>query len=147
MTRESDSGAIADLAAHSSAPEGGSDRAFGYVFAVVFTVIAAWPLLADGAIRWWSLGIAAAFALLAAVHPAVLRPLNRLWVRLGVLLGRIVSPIVLGIVYCLAVVPTGLWMRLAGKDPLRRRFDEGARTYWIERKPPIRPDDTMKRPF
>lgn len=142
-----DKGTLADLTAHASGPERGSDRAFGIVFAVVFAVIAAWPLLKDGSVRLWSAGVAGGFLVLALAIPKVLAPLNRLWMAFGLLLGRIVSPIVLFLVYVIAVVPTGLIMRLSGKDPLNRRFDAAAKSYWILRVPPGKPDGTMTRQF
>lgn len=147
MTRRSKGGALADLTPHASGPEVGSDRAFGFVFAFALIAIGAWPLLGDREVRWWALAIAAAFAVLAIARPATLRPLNRGWMQFGLLLGRIVSPVVLFVVYCFAVVPTGLLMRLASKDPLRRRLDARAGSYWIHRVPPGRPDGTMTRQF
>jgi len=94
----------------------GSDRSFGYVFAVVFALIGLFPLWRLEAPRWWSLAIAVGFAVIAAVYPGVLGPLNRLWLAFGKLLHRIVSPLVMGAVYFLAVTPTGLLMRLRGRS-------------------------------
>lgn len=147
MKGRRDSGALADLTAHSSAPEGGSDRTFGVVFAALFVVIAYWPLLKAGPVRLWALIVAAIFLGAALAMPRLLAPLNRLWTQFGLLLGRVVSPIVLFIVYCVAVVPTGLLMRLMGKDPLRRQFDATAKSYWIPRVPAGKPDRTMTRQF
>jgi len=121
--------------------EGSSNRSFGLVFAVAFLLIALLPLLSGRGMRIWSLGVALAFALVAFIAPAVLRPLNRLWTQLGLLLHRIVSPIVLGIMFFLVITPMGVAMRILGKEPLRLRRDPHARTYWIERTPPgPRPD-------
>ncbi|MBX3703137.1 MAG: hypothetical protein KF822_05135 [Steroidobacteraceae bacterium] len=142
-----DKGTLADLTAHASGPEGGSNRAFGIVFAVVFAIIAAWPLMKGGPVRLWAAAIAAIFLLLALALPRVLAPLNRLWMAFGLLLGRIVSPIMLFLVYVIAVVPTGLIMRMFGKDPLHRRFDPAATSYWVHRVPPGKPDGTMTRQF
>lgn len=116
--------------------EGSSNRSFGIVFAVVFAIIALFPLLFGGALRWWSVVIALAFLALALLAPATLAPLNRIWMRFGLLLHKIVSPIVLGIMFFLVVTPIGLLMRATGKDPLRLRPDKSARTYWIDRTPP-----------
>lgn len=116
--------------------EGSSNRSFGIVFAVVFAIIALFPLLFGGALRWWSVVIALAFLALALLAPATLAPLNRIWMRFGLLLHKIVSPIVLGIMFFLVVTPIGLLMRATGKDPLRLRLDKSARTYWIDRTPP-----------
>jgi len=115
---------------------GSSNRSFGVVFAVVFTVIAILPLFFGGALRLWSLGVAAVFAVLAFAAPRVLAPLNRLWLKLGLFLHKIVNPIVLGIMFFLVVTPTGLLMRMLGKDPLRLKRDPKARSYWIDRVPP-----------
>src|SRR5688572_29398427 len=99
-----DTGTLADLTSHSSAPEAGSSRSFGIVFAVVFTIIGCWPLLKSGPVRPWALVVAALFLGLGVAAPKVLAPLNRLWMQFGLLLGRIVSPIVLFLVYIVAVV-------------------------------------------
>jgi len=140
-------GGLADLTAHASAPERGSERAFGIVFAILFVVIGTWPMWRGGPPRLWALAIAAAFLLAALVVPKILTPLNRLWMAFGLLLGKIISPIMLFVVYVIAVVPTGLIMRLRGKDPLSRRFDREAASYWVHRKPPGKPDETMSRQF
>jgi hypothetical protein len=116
--------------------QGSSNRSFGVVFAVVFAIIALLPLLHGGGVRLWSLGMAALFVILALAIPQVLAPLNRLWLKLGLLLHKIVNPVVLGIMFYLVITPTGLLMRLFGKDPLRLKRDPAAATYWIERTPP-----------
>ena len=116
--------------------EGSSNRSFGVVFAVVFALIAFLPLFHGGAVRLWSLGVAAVFAVLAFAAPNILAPLNRLWTRLGLLLHTVVNPIVLGIMFYLVITPMGLVMRFLGKDPLRLKRDPEASSYWIERVPP-----------
>jgi len=138
---------VVDLRGHSRPPTGGSDRAFGLVFGGFFVLVGLYPLLRAAPPRWWALAIALAFVLAAAVRPSLLSPLNRLWTRLGLLLGRLVSPVALFVVYCLAVVPTGLVLRALRKDPLRLRVDRGAKSYWIERSPPGRADEQMKKQF
>ncbi len=125
----------------------GSDRAFGMVFAVVFAVIGLWPLFNDGQIRLWALGMAAAFALAAVIAPATLKPLNRLWFRFGLLLHKIVNPLIMGLIFYLTVLPTGLIMRALGKDLLRLKFDGEAKSYWIERDPPGPEPQSMKNQF
>lgn len=127
--------------------KGSSDRAFGIVFTVVFALVGAWPLLHGNGLRLWSLAVAAAFLLAALVRPGLLAPLNRLWMKFGLLLHRITNPLIMGLVFFVAVVPTGLVMRLRGKDPLRLRFDREARSYWIDRKPPGPDPDTMRNQF
>jgi hypothetical protein len=129
------------------AVHGSSDRAFGLVFAAVFLAIAVVPWLFGGRFHAWSLGVAAAFGALALAAPRILAPLNRLWLRFGLLLHRIVSPVVLGIMFFLVVTPIGLLMRALGKDPLRLRFDRAASTYWIPREPPGPPPDSFTDQF
>jgi len=138
---------VVDLRGHSRPPTGGSDRTFGLVLGGFFAMVGLYPLLRAEAPRWWAILVAVPFILAAAIRPPLLAPLNRLWTRLGFLLGRIVSPIALFIVYCVAVVPTGLVLRLLRKDPLRLRMDPGAKSYWIERSPPARADEQMKKQF
>ncbi len=127
--------------------EGSSDRAFGVVFAVVFLVIAAWPLLFDAAIRWWAIALSAAFGLVAMLKPALLAGLNRQWMKLGILLGKIVSPVALGLLFYGVMTPIGILVRIAGKDPLRLKFDRNADSYWIPREPPGPPPDSMTNQF
>jgi len=127
--------------------EGSSNRAFGLVFAGFFALIGAWPLLRAGTPRWWAIVIAIAFALVATTRPGLLAVLNRWWTQLGVLLGRIVSPVALGLLFYLAITPIGLIMRLAGKDPLLLKRDAGAASYWRRREPPGPRPDSMTRQF
>jgi len=127
--------------------EGSSDRSFGIVFAVVFAIVALWPLLSKEPVRWWSAAVAAAFLVVALVRPALLAGLNRQWLKLGLLLGKIVSPIALGVLFYLVITPLGLMLRIAGKDPLRLKFDREARSYWIRREPPGPPPDSMTNQF
>lgn len=127
--------------------EGSSDRVFGLVFAGVFLVIAGWPLFSGEMPRWWASGVAAVFALVALVKPALLGGLNRLWIKLGILLGKVVSPVALGILFYGVLVPIGAVMRLTGKDPLRLKLDPSAASYWIPREPPGPPPDSMTNQF
>lgn len=127
--------------------EGSSNRAFGLVFAAVFLIVALLPLLSGEAVRWWSAAVAAVFGALAVLAAPVLGPLNKLWTRLGVLLHRIVNPVVLGIMFFIVVTPTGLLMRIAGKDPLRLKRDSAVSTYWIERDPPGPRPDSFRDQF
>lgn len=135
-----------DLSRHQQV-EGSSDRSFGLVFAVVFFLIAAWPLLHGATPRWWALGVAAVFALVAVSRPTLLAGLNRLWIKLGVLLGKMVSPVALGVLFFGVLVPIAVVMRMAGKDPLRLKRDSGAVSYWIPRRPPGPPPDSMTNQF
>jgi len=125
----------------------GSSRSFGIVFAAVFLIIAVWPLVGGNPVRLWSLGVAGSFAFLALVWPAALEPLNQLWFRFGLLLHKIVNPIVMGLLFFVTVTPIALIMRLVGKDPLNKTFDKEATSYWIERDPEELQPDTMRRQF
>jgi len=121
-----------DLRRDSAEPTA-SDRSVGLVFAAVFALVALLPLMSGAAPRWWALIVAIVFVLLAFIVPRVLHPLNRVWMAFGKLLHRIVSPVVLGFLYVVAVVPTGLYLRLRGADPLRLKRDPAAKSYWIPR--------------
>ena len=127
--------------------EGSSDRSFGFVFAIVFLVIAVWPLLAGNGIRTWALVVAAAFALVAVLIPSLLAVPNRWWMKFGLLLGKIVSPVALGILFFGVFGPMGIVMRWLGKDPLRLKRDAQAASYWIARDPPGPPPESMTNQF
>ncbi len=127
--------------------EGSSDSAFGLVFAGLFVAIACWPLFYGEAPRWWGFGVAAVLAVITAVKPALLAGPNRLWTKLGVLLGNVVGPIALGVLFYGVVAPLGVVMRLTGKDPLRRKLDPDAASYWMPRKPPGPPPDSLTNQF
>ena len=127
--------------------EGSSDRSFGLVFAGVFLVVACWPLFNRDLPRWWALGVAVVFAIVAIWKPALLTHPNRQWTKLGVLLGKVVSPIALGILFYSVITPIGAVMRLTGKDPLRLKLDSGTDSYWISRKPPGPRPDSMTNQF
>ena len=125
----------------------GSERSFGIVFAVVFSVVWLGPLYHGGAPRWWSLAVSAAFLFCAFAAPAFLRPLNRLWFKFGLLLHHVINPIVMGALYFGAVVPMGFLLRTVRKDLLRLKFDKNASTYWITREPPAPPPGGMTKQF
>ncbi len=127
--------------------EGPTNRSFGLVFAVVFTIIALYPLIRGREIRAWALIVAGIFALLAFFLPALLAPLNRVWFQFGLLLHRIVSPLVLGMMFYVAITPMSLLMRLFGKRPLELDFDPAAQSYWIIRDPPGPAPESMKNQF
>jgi hypothetical protein len=127
--------------------EGSSDRSFGFVFAVVFFLIAAYPLIHGHQVRWWAIAVAGAFGLAAIALPSVLALPNRLWLKFGLLLGKVVSPIALGVLFYLVFLPIGILMRLAGKDPLRLKRDGEAASYWIRRDPPGPPPGSMTNQF
>jgi hypothetical protein len=126
---------------------GSSDRSFGLVFTGFFLLVGLWPLVRRGPVKGWALALAAVFLVVSLVCPAALGPLNRLWLRFGLLLQRVVSPVVLGVLFFFTVTPIGLLMRLSGKNPLHLGFDREATTYWIDRHPPGPAPDTMRHQF
>lgn len=137
---------MTDIQEHSAVAIG-SERSFGLVFATVFAVVALLPLLDGAGPRPWALGIAAAFLAAALLRPSLLAPANRAWFRLGMLLGAVVTPVVMALVFFLAVTPTALLLRLFGKDPLNRRFDPAAPSYWIARDPEADARSSMTNQF
>lgn len=125
----------------------GSDRAFGVVFAVVFTIIGLLPLWSGGEVRIWSLSVAGVFLAAALAYPAILNPLNRLWFRFGLLLHKVVNPIIMALMFFVAVTPVALIMRALGKRPLKLSFEPDATSYWIVRDPPGPKPESMRNQF
>ena len=113
----------------------GSNKSFGIVFFIVFLLIAVYPLFNNSELRIWSLIIAIIFLILGLVNSKVLTPLNKLWFKFGLLLGRIVSPLIMGIIFFLVVTPTAFIMRIIGKDLLNLKFNN-KKSYWIEKTGP-----------
>ena len=111
-----------------------SERSFGLVFAAVFTLAGLiLPLLRGQPVKLWAIAVAVVFLFLAVAAPRTLALPNRLWMQVGKLLHRIVSPLVMSLLFIIAVVPTALALRLMGRDPLRLKFDRKAATYWQKR--------------
>ncbi len=127
--------------------KGSSNRSFGLVFAAAFGLVGAWPLTGGGEVRWWAVGLAVAFLAVAAARPALLAPLNRLWTAFGLLLHKVVNPVVMGLLFYTTVTPIGVLMRLVGKNPLALRREPAAETYWRRREPPGPPPDSMRHQF
>jgi len=127
--------------------KGPSDRSFGVVFAVASAVVGLLPMVRRHPVRPIWLGVAAAFAIVTIVRPGLLGPLNRLWFKFGLLLSRVTSPIVTGLLFYVIVTPIAVFRRAGGKDALRLRADPGAKTYWIERTPPGPDPQTMSQQF
>ena len=122
----------------------GSNRNFGLVFFFVFLVISLWPLMHDGSIRIWSIIIAIIFLILGLTNSNLLTPLNKLWFKFGIALGAVIAPIVMSIIFFLAITPIGLLMKILGKDLLNKKINKKKNTYWIKRDVPV---GTMKRQF
>ena len=121
----------------------GSNRSFGIVFSIVFFLITFYPLLKNENIRTWSLALCIIFLILGLINSSVLTPLNRLWTKIGIYLGIIVSPIVMGIIFFGVVTPTSFLMRLLKKDLLDLKFSN-KQSYWIIKK---YPKSKMKKQF
>ena len=113
----------------------GSNKSFGIVFFTVFLIIAIWPLFNGYEIRYWSLIISIVFLLLGILNSKILTPLNKIWFKFGILLGNVIAPIVMGIIFFLIVTPTSLLMKLFGKDILGIKKNR-SKSYWIEKSGP-----------
>lgn len=111
-----------------------SDRSFGLIFAAIFLVISLYPLIFGGQLRTWAIVIAACWATPAMLIPRVLHPLNIAWMHFGKFMHSIINPILMGLVFFVAVVPTGLILKLLGKDPMRRKLLPDTDTYWQSRE-------------
>ena len=109
-----------------------SNRNFGIVFSIVFLIIAIWPILNQNEIRIWSIIISLIFLILGLINSKFLSPLNKAWFKFGLVLGGVIAPIVMGIVFFLVVTPTGLIMKALGKDILGLKRNKN-NTYWLEK--------------
>ena len=125
----------------------GSDKGFGQVFAGFFAIVAA--------LSWWrgthtwhyTLPVALVFLVIAYTYPRILAPLNKLWLKFGLLLYKVMNPLILGLLFFVTIAPIGLLMRAFGKDFLRTKMDPAAKSYWIERTPPGPKPESMKNQF
>ena len=120
-----------------------SNRSFGIVFFIVFLLIALYPLLKGNDLRIWSLVISFIFLILGLINSKILTPLNRLWFKFGLLLGRFISPLIMGIIFFVVVTPIGIIMRLLKKDLLNLKYNK-KETYWIDK---TGPKSKMKNQF
>ena len=134
---------MSEISRHVST-EQSSEKSFGVVFSIVFLIVALYPLINSESLRIWALVVSIIFFLLAFLAPKILVLPNKLWFKFGLLIGSIVAPIVITLVYFVTVLPTGLIMRLLGKDLLKQKLDKNAKSYWIERKQPM---GSMKNQF
>jgi len=134
---------MSEIASHVST-ERSSEKSFGVVFSIVFLIVSLYPLINSESLRIWALVVSIIFFLLAFLAPKILVLPNKLWFKFGLLVGSIVVPIVMTLIYFVTVLPTGLIMRLLGKDLLKQKLDKNAKSYWIERKQPM---GSMKNQF
>lgn len=114
--------------------ESSSEKSFGVVFSFVFLLLGLYPVISGGSVRVWALAISALLVLVAFIFPRILVAPNRLWFKFGILLGNFIAPIVMTLVYFLAVFPVGLFMKILGKDLLRQKQRENQNSYWIKRE-------------
>ena len=120
-----------------------SNRSFGILFFVVFLTISLWPLLKENDLRIWSFIISILFLILGILNSKILSPIKRVWIRFGELLGKIISPIILAVVFFIVVTPIGLFMKILRKDLLNIKFTKD-KSYWIKRNKDLGP---MKNQF
>jgi hypothetical protein len=125
----------------------GSDRSFGLVMTLALAAVTALNAWHSGKLWPWTGGLAALFVAAALLRPAVLHPLNLVWLRFGLLLHKVVNPVVMALLFYGTVLPTGLIMRLMGKDLLRLKRQPDADSYWIVRRPPGPSPETMRDQF
>ena len=120
-----------------------SNRSFGIVFFIVFLLIGIYPLLNNDDVRIWSIIISIVFLILGLLNSKILLPLNKIWFKFGILLGKIISPLIMGLIFFVVVTPIGLLMRLFNKDLLNLKFNK-SKSYWIEKS---EPKSKMKNQF
>jgi hypothetical protein len=128
-------------------PQLPSNRSFGWTFTTVFILAGIYGLWRSSPALTWLLVAAALMALITVTRDTWLTPLNRAWMKFGMLLNAIVSPVVLGLIYFGVFTPVAIAMRLAGRDALSRAYDPAARSYWIKRDPPGPRDDSFRDMF
>tara|TARA_B100000530_G_scaffold327531_1_gene267416 strand:+ start:519 stop:902 length:384 start_codon:yes stop_codon:yes gene_type:complete len=112
-----------------------SNKSFGIVFFIVFLLISIYPLIKNGELRLWSLIVALIFLILGLLNSKILTPLNSIWFKFGLLLGKVVSPVIMGIIFFLVVTPTSFIMRILGKDLLNLKYNKN-KSYWIKKEGP-----------
>ena len=112
-----------------------SNRSFGIVFFIVFLIIGTYPMLNEGNVRFWSLIFSVIFLILGILNSEFLTPLNKIWFKFGIFLGKIFSPLIMALIFFLVVTPIGLVLRLIGKDVLNLKFNNN-KSYWVEKRGP-----------
>lgn len=125
----------------------GGERSFGWVFCGAFLIITAFIYYKSGHVNYWLASIGLAFGLISLCAPKLLKPLNFLWFKFGMLLGHIIAPLVMMLIFFLVVTPTGLLMRVFGKDPLRLKRFPANTSYWIKREENPEVPSSMKNQF
>jgi hypothetical protein len=128
-------------------PELPSNRSFGWTFTGFFILVGIYGLWRGGATLSWGLALALLMALVTLTRETWLTPLNRAWMAFGELLGRVVSPVVLGLIFFGVFTPVAVGMRLFGRDAMCRRFEPAKPSYWVKRDPPGPADDSYRNMF
>ena len=121
-----------------------NNKSFGILFFIIFLLIALWPLINSQPIRLWALGIASIFLVLGIINSKILTPVKKSWIKFGEILGLIIAPMVMALVYFIFLTPISLILRLFGKDLLGIKFDKNIDSYWIKRKKNLGP---MRKQF
>ena len=117
------------------------NRSFGLLFFIVFLAFALWPLTKRGEVNLYLFSIALIFLALGIFNSKILSPLNKSWIKLGEILGRIIAPIVMAIVYFIILTPISLLVRFIGKDLIGMKFSNDIKSYWVKRKKHLGPMD------
>ena len=110
-----------------------SVKSFGILFFIVFLIIGLWPILSNSELRIWSLILSSIFLFLGLIESKILIPLNKYWIKFGELLGKIIAPIVMAVIFFLVLTPISLMLRIFNKDVLRLNFSKKLGSYWIQR--------------
>lgn len=121
-----------------------SVRSFGILFFIVFLIVGLWPIINDGEIRFWSILLSFTFLILGIINSKILIPLNKYWIKLGEILGKIIAPLVMLVIYFAIVTPIALLLKIFRKDILNLKLDDKTDTYWIQKKQDLGP---MKNQF
>lgn len=121
-----------------------SVRSFGILFFIVFLIVGLWPIINDGEVRFWSILLSFTFLILGIINSKILIPLNKYWIKLGEILGKIIAPLVMLVIYFAIVTPIALLLKIFRKDILNLKLDEKTDTYWIQKKQDLGP---MKNQF
>lgn len=121
-----------------------SVRSFGILFFIVFLIVGLWPIINDGEIRFWSILLSFTFLILGIINSKILIPLNKYWIKLGEILGKIIAPLVMLVIYFAIVTPIALLLKIFRKDIINLKLDDKTDTYWIQKKQDLGP---MKNQF
>ena len=120
-----------------------SNRTFGILFFLVFLIMGIWPILNNENIRWWAIVISLILLLLGIINSKILTPFNKIWIKIGEILGKLIAPVVMAIIYFIVITPMAIFLKLLRKDLLKIKFSP-VTTYWIKRDKKF---GSMKRQF